>query len=70
MNYIKSLQRSLADESEKIAAAQREISDFAYHLQSAKFVGNDIDGQRKDWIAVKDVMNRLSNLRDALNGLA
>ena len=69
MNYIKRLEAELAELKQRHEAGQQEIREFREHLASAKFVGDD-NGERKDWIATSDVINRLGNIRDAFYGIA
>ncbi len=68
MNYIQTLQRELREANERADAAQALIAEFRAHLASAKFHSNETE--RRDWIATADVLNRLSDIRDALYGLA
>jgi hypothetical protein len=68
---MNSIQRLIQDQSEKqqrIDAALQTITDFRVHLDLDKFKGHDSDGARKDWIAVQDVRDRLTQLEAAING--
>ena len=44
------------------------MMNFAEHLDLDKFKGVDEDGERKDWIATADVIQRLIQLSDILRG--
>ena len=61
MNYITMLK-------EREAATEQWESQFRSHLHSDKFKGTD-NGERKDWIAVADVLrwlDTLNNVRGAI----
>lgn len=69
MNHIRRLQRDLADAQAKLSAVLAETESFRQHLHLPKFITEE-QGDRKDWIATRDVLNRLSHIRDAANGIA
>ena len=66
MNHILKLQNDLRERDAAIREAQEQITNFFAHLRSDKFVGEDSDGARKDWISTTDVIQRLADLRTAL----
>lgn len=68
MNYIQTLQRELREANERADAAHALITEFRAHLASTKFHSDA--KERRDWIATADVINRLSDIRDALYGIA
>ena len=70
MNHIKQLQADKLSLNNTVLAAIDEIQDFRAHLQSDKFTGSSQDGSRLDWIATKDVDQRLLNLLGTLRGIA
>ena len=70
MNHIKQLQMDKAALQDQHNAAIEELISFRAHLRSDKFTGVSQDGSRLDWIATKDVDQRLVNLLDILRGLA
>lgn len=64
MNYIKNLeleQKAAQAFEQSIAAG---IIDFKSCLRSAKFVGVDERGERKDWISVGDVWRWLERIEE------
>jgi len=65
MNYIRSLQGNLATARATLDAKDGIVAEFRTHLASPKFHGLDLDGGRKDWIAVADVLAWLSRIADA-----
>lgn len=66
MNYIKKLETTVDAQRESINATEQRIRDFRSHLTSAKFIGTDEDGSRRDWIAVADVQRWLDLIDRAL----
>jgi len=62
MNYIKKLQSDNDAMKQDAAAVASQISEFRAFLTSAKFVGTESDGSRKDWISTGDVDRFLSLL--------
>ena len=58
MNYIKRLEKENAELRERALALENALRDFDAMLDSAKFHGTDINGDRKDWIATGDVPAR------------
>ena len=57
MNYIKSLETQVAELKAELAAKNEKLHNFVCFLHADKFVGVDSRGERKDWIAVGDVLN-------------
>lgn len=55
MNYIKQLENSNAALRQELKVLHDNLHDLRAHLQSAKFQGVDLNGDRKDWIATNDV---------------
>ena len=69
MNHIHKLQAENEALRQQIKKTADEIMAFRLHLNGTKFAGTE-GGERKDWIATSDVLNRLSDLRNTLYGLA
>jgi hypothetical protein len=65
MNYIRSLQGDLATARATLDAKDGIVAELRAHLAGPKFHGLDLDGGRKDWIAVADVLVWLSRITDA-----
>jgi len=57
MNYIQSLQAQVEELKSQLAAKNEKLHNFVCFLHADKFVGVDSRGERKDWIAVGDVLN-------------
>lgn len=62
MNYINRLEAENADLHAALDAVRAELAMFHAHLSSAKFTGVESNGDRKDWIAVGDVVRRLHEI--------
>lgn len=56
MNYIRRLQSDLESAKAEAAALRRSLAELNWHLHTSKFVGEDSDGARRDWIATGDVL--------------
>lgn len=65
MNYIKQLETDRENAATKIAQLMLEIVAFQVFLNSEKFQNNDT-GDRKDWIATKDVQDRLQAMKSLI----
>lgn len=65
MNYIKQLETDRESAATKIAQLMLEIVAFQVFLNSEKFQNNDT-GDRKDWIATKDVQDRLQAMKSLI----
>ena len=65
MKYIRSLQGDLATASATLDAKEGIVAEFRAHLAGPKFQVLDLDGGRKDWIAVADVLAWLSRITAA-----
>jgi hypothetical protein len=65
MNYIRSLQDDLATARATLGAKESVVAEFRAHQAGPKFQGLDLDGGRKDWIAVVDVLAWLSRITEA-----
>jgi hypothetical protein len=65
MNYIARLQEELACTQAAFAAQAEAIQEFRVHLAGDKFAGFEVDGSRKDWIAVGDVNAWLARIVEA-----
>lgn len=65
MSYIRALQMDLAAARAALAAKDDALTEFRVHLDGPKFHGLDLDGGRKDWIAIADVLAWLSRIKDA-----
>jgi hypothetical protein len=65
MTYIRTLQSDLKTAVAAVRAKDRAVSEFRIHLHGPKFQGLDLDGGRKDWIAVSDVLAWLTRISDA-----
>lgn len=66
MNYIKRLEAENAEKAARIAALEKELSAFRWHIDGPKFQGTDADGGRKDWISTDDVRLWIERARVAL----
>ena len=62
-NYIQTLQTIVDERGERLAQLHERIEGMRAHLLSSKFVGLDVDGARKDWIATADVLRFIEDLR-------
>jgi hypothetical protein len=65
MNYIRSLQDDLAVARATLDAKDGIVAEFRTHLAGPKFQGLDLDGGRKDWIAVADLLAWLWRITEA-----
>jgi hypothetical protein len=65
-NYIQSLGAEVAELRRQRDAAHMAILDFRAHLALPKFRGEH-DGERKDWIAVRDVHLWLDSIATELD---
>ena len=65
MNYIESLRTMNRELTARHDEVSERIENFRQHLLSPKFVGVDVDGARKDWIATSDVLRFLEDLKRA-----
>jgi len=59
MNYIKRLQQDGKDLANEVGRMDAELRTFQRELSGEKFRGVDSDGDRKDWISVRDVNDRI-----------
>lgn len=64
--YIANLQGCLGERNKQVELAFKQLHTMREHLHSDKFTGVDADGERKDWIATKDVDSFVLQLIDAL----
>jgi hypothetical protein len=67
MNYIQALRSENANLKAEVEAMREAARDFIAHLQSPKFQGTGIDGERKDWIATADAARYAENILTAGN---
>ncbi|MBW4025516.1 MAG: hypothetical protein HIU92_20740 [Proteobacteria bacterium] len=65
MNHIHALTTRATAAEAAVAAKDEEIQRFRIHLSGPKFQGTDLDGGRKDWIAVADVLAWLALIKSA-----
>jgi hypothetical protein len=65
MSYIRTLQAHLAATRASLAAKDDVLAEFRIHLDGPKFHGLGLDGGRKDWVAVADVLAWLGRIKDA-----
>jgi hypothetical protein len=61
-NYIHRLQDENAEKQARIEVLERRLRGFLVHLQSPKFHGTDPGGDRRDWIATRDVNTRIGEI--------
>jgi len=61
-NHIQNLTATRDELKKKIEACLVSISTFKKHLEGSKYQGTDSDGERKDWISVKDVFRWLDDI--------
>lgn len=66
MHFIQRLKQDVANRDTTLARAGADIDLFIAHLHSPKFAGVDSQGERLDWIATADVLNRLIEMRSNL----
>lgn len=66
MNFIHRLKAEGAAKDAAIKRTTEELDAFVAFLHTAKFVGTDDDGSRKDWISTRDVLARMAFLRESL----
>jgi hypothetical protein len=69
MNYINKLESERNELARDINRTDYAIQEFKEYLMSDKFIGFDIDGDRKDWISTADVLARMELIRKELLGL-
>lgn len=69
MNHILRLQADLTAVRAEFDAKAEAIQAFRVHLAGDKFAGEDADGNRRDWIAVTDVLAWLDLVRTAGEGM-
>lgn len=62
MNYIKRLEQDRKDLTNEVGRIDAELRTFQGELSGAKFRGVDSDGDRKDWISVRDVNDRIQTI--------
>jgi len=65
-NYIQRLQAENAELLQNLNSAAFEIQQFRAFLASEKFTGTE-NGERKDWIATRDVDARLMQILESLH---
>jgi hypothetical protein len=63
MKYISALEYSVKELTEKNDGIRERMDEFKAHLYSDKFVNNDIERDRKDWIAVADVLRWIDYIK-------
>lgn len=67
MNYINQLEADRNNLANKLASVLVELNAFQAFLQTAeKFKGVESNGERKDWIATKDVINRIQEIKNLI----
>jgi hypothetical protein len=64
MNHIHALTTRATNAEAALAPKEIVIDEFRAYLASPKFQGLDLDGARKDWIAVADVFAWLGRIRE------
>ncbi len=63
MNYIKQLEYELRRALARIERYEQELRNYHSQLSyDAKFSGVDDDGDRKDWVATRDVTYRIETI--------
>jgi hypothetical protein len=62
MNYIKRLESIISERGERLEHIAHQVEWLRQHLHSDKFKGDD-NGERKDWIAVSDVLCWIETVR-------
>lgn len=67
MNYIKELQARVIELENKLKVQEAAFNAFKCLLHGPKFIGSDLDGERKDWIATADVLNWLRDVQSEIN---
>lgn len=67
MNYIKKIESDISSAHNAIHSALDELHQFrVFILTSPKFIGIDLDGERKDWISTGDVAAWIDRLRSEI----
>lgn len=64
MNYIKQLQIDNLVLKGQLRDIQNEIDDFKAFLQTSPKFRNEPNQERKDWIAIADVIHRLQEIKN------
>ena len=60
------MQTNMADLQARLDAAAAALEEFRAHMLGPKFQAAASDPDRRDWIATADVLDRLSNINNAL----
>jgi len=63
MKYINALEYSVKELTEKDNDIRERMDEFKAHLYSDKFINSDIERDRKDWIAVADVLRWINYIK-------
>lgn len=58
------LKNDIADLKQENIELREKIAELRAHLSLPKFVGADDDGNRKDWVAIADVLAWLRYIED------
>lgn len=67
MNYITKLRTQNQILRMCLRTGNRSAAEFLAFLQTDKFVGQDIDGSRKDWISTSDVERHMKDILNAFS---
>lgn len=67
MNVIQRLRADNAMLRTQVAAYADGFAALRAHLDSSKFKGADLDGERKDWISTEDVRRWLAVIENDVN---
>jgi hypothetical protein len=69
MNYLKRLQADNAALIRRTALMRAELMALrSYVLTNRKFLGEDPDGSRRDWIATTDIARRVEEILSLVEG--
>ena len=63
MKYISALEYSVKELTKKDNGIRERMDEFKAHLYSDKFINSDIERDRKDWIAVADVLRWINYIK-------
>jgi len=66
MNYIKQLESDRMELAKKVANIMLELSDFQAFLQTSPKFRNEPNQERKDWIATKDVLAKIQEIKNLI----
>lgn len=69
MNYIQRLEKENRELRDSLKAINAQVLWMYSHLTSEKFQGFEPNGDRRDWIATRDVLNHIEPVHILSMGL-